>query len=62
MEKIREKLHAQMQQKVDGEDSRIKRATEEQSEKQLKEDMEAEKKRKKMFSEMAQHRHRHVSY
>ena len=59
---IRGKLNAQMQQKQDDEDSRIRRALEESEVKRAKEELLKEAKMKKAFSAIAEHRTKHVSF
>ena len=56
LEKIREKLHAQMQQKIDDEDDRIGRALEEAEERHQREESKKAEWSKKMYKEMAQNR------
>ena len=56
LEKIREKLNAQMQQKMDDEDERITKALEEKEAKRMKEDIEKETWNAKMQKEMGEHR------
>ncbi|XP_067938242.1 cilia- and flagella- associated protein 210-like [Watersipora subatra] len=56
LEKIREKLAAQMKTRVDDEDDRIRRAVEEAEEKQAKDDAERERKARAMIREAETHR------
>ncbi|XP_060066979.1 cilia- and flagella- associated protein 210-like [Ylistrum balloti] len=56
LEKIREKLGAQMKQKVSDEDDRIRRAVEEAEEKRAAEEASKEAKLRKMMTEAAEHR------
>ena len=60
LEQIRQKLHGQMQQKIDDEDVRIARATEEGEAKRAKEEALREEKIRKAHNEMAAHRHEQV--
>lgn len=60
MEGIREKLTAQMKQKVDNEDDRIIRAVDEKSEKAAEEDAEKDAKQMKQIQEAAEHRYEQV--
>ncbi|KAL5007785.1 hypothetical protein ScPMuIL_016591 [Solemya velum] len=60
LEKIREKLTAQMKQKTDDEAGRIGIAVEEAEEKRKREEIEKEKKLKKMIQESAEHRHKQM--
>ena len=60
LEKSREKLHAQMQQKMDDEDERINRAQEETEVKRAKEEQEKEGWTRKMQAEMGEHRYNQV--
>ena len=62
LEKIREKLHAQMQQMRDDEDDRIARAVKESEEKRAKEEATKEAWNRKMHNEIAQHRHQQVRH
>ena len=57
LEKIRGKLHAQMQQLMDDEDDRIKRAVEESEEKRTQDEAQKDAKMNKVHGEIAQHRH-----
>ncbi|XP_055959435.1 cilia- and flagella- associated protein 210 [Patella vulgata] len=57
LEQIRDKLRAQMKDKVDNEDERILRAEQEIEEKKLKEDQARAEKVKKMIQESTDHRH-----
>lgn len=61
LEKIREKLAAQLQQKVSDEDERIRKAVEEAEEKREKEEAEKEAKMLKGMEESAKHRNKQVS-
>lgn len=61
LEKIREKLAAQLQQKVSDEDERIRKAVEEAEEKRAKEEAEKEAKMLKGMEESAKHRNKQVS-
>lgn len=61
LEKIREKLAAQLQQKVSDEDERIRKAVEEAEEKRAKEEAEKEAKMLKGMEEGAKHRNKQVS-
>ena len=61
LEKIREKLAAQLQQKASDEDERIRRAVEEAEEKRAKEEAEKEAKMRKDMEESAKHRNKQVS-
>ena len=61
LDKIREKLNAQMQQKMDDEDERIIRAQEEAEAKRVKEDAEKEQWNAKMQREMGDHRTNQVN-
>ena len=56
LEKIREKLAAQMKTRVDDEDDRIRKAVEEAEEKRAKDDAEREAKARKMIQEANEHR------
>lgn len=56
LEKIREKLAAQMKTRVDDEDDRIRKAVEEAEEKRAKDDVEREKKARRMVQEASEHR------
>ena len=56
LDKIREKLSAQMKEALDNEDERIENALREREEKFVKEEKEKEAKSKKMLHEIAQHR------
>ncbi|ESP01910.1 hypothetical protein LOTGIDRAFT_225029 [Lottia gigantea] len=60
LEKIRDKLRAQIKEKVDNEDERILRAEKEIEEKKIKEDEERAIKVKKMIQESAEHRQKKV--
>ncbi|XP_013402738.1 coiled-coil domain-containing protein 173-like [Lingula anatina] len=60
LEKIRDRLAAQMKQKVDDEDQRIRKATEEREAKIAKEDAEKDAKNRRMLSEMAEHRYQQM--
>ena len=60
MERIREKLAAQMKQKISDEEDRIRRATEETEKKRLEEERSKEEKLLKDIREQAQHRNRQV--
>ena len=62
LEKIREKLAAQMKTRVDDEDDRIRKAVEEAEEKRAKDDAEREEKARKMIKESNEHRMAMVSY
>lgn len=61
LQKIREKLAAQLQQKVSDEDERIRKAVEEAEEKRAKEEAEKEAKMLKGMEESAKHRNKQVS-
>ena len=56
LEKIRQKLYAQYQQKVDDEDERIHNAVIEAETRAAKEDAEKEEKMKNVYKEMAENR------
>ena len=56
LERIREKLAAQMKARVDDEDSRIRRAVEEAEAKQAKDDAEREERARRMIQEASEHR------
>lgn len=56
LEKIREKLAAQMKTRVDDEDGRIRKAVEDAEEKKAKEDAEREEKARRMIMESNEHR------
>ncbi|ELU10324.1 hypothetical protein CAPTEDRAFT_176680 [Capitella teleta] len=56
LEKIREKLHAQMEQIKDDEDIRIRKAVEEAEEKMAKEEAEKEARNKRVLNDIAAHR------
>ncbi|KAK3104153.1 hypothetical protein FSP39_024871 [Pinctada imbricata] len=60
LEKIREKLAAQLKQKVSDEDERIRKAVEEAEEKRAKEEAEKELKRRKDMEESAVHRNKQM--
>lgn len=60
LEQIREKLNAQMQQKLDDEDERIRRALEESEARRAKEESGKEMKIKRAYAEIADHRHEQV--
>ena len=60
LERIREKLTAQMQQKQDDEDERLARAVAEADAKRVREEADKELKMRKAFAEMAEHRHYQV--
>jgi len=60
LEKIRERLNAQMQQKLDNEDDRIKRAVEESEKKNADEDAKKDTKMRKTLQEIAEHRHQQM--
>ena len=60
LEKIREKLSAQMQQKLDDEDVRIQRAQEEREAKREAEERGKEQWIRTQYREMADHRHQQV--
>ena len=61
LEKIRQKLHAQMLQRLDDEDERIRRANEEHEAKRALEEQVKEEWNKKMQKEMLDHRTMQVS-
>lgn len=56
LEKIRSKLHAQLQQLKDDEDERIRRALEEAEAKRVREEAQKEEKMRKVHEEIARHR------
>lgn len=56
LEAIREKLAAQLKQKLDDEDERIREAVREAEEKRAKEEAEKDAKMKKTIAEQAEHR------
>ncbi|XP_076461037.1 cilia- and flagella- associated protein 210-like [Babylonia areolata] len=60
LDRIREKLAAQMKQALDNEDERIENALKEKEEKRMKEEKEKEAKLKKMLHEQAEHRARQL--
>ncbi|XP_071108770.1 cilia- and flagella- associated protein 210-like [Haliotis cracherodii] len=60
LEKIREKLGAQMKEKLDDEDVRIQRAEEEMEQKKVLEEAEKSKKVHKMIQESAEHRNKQM--
>lgn len=57
LQRIRDRLGAQMKQKVDDEDSRIRRAVEESEAKRAAEEAEKEAKNLRQLKEMAEHRY-----
>lgn len=61
LDKIREKLGAQMKQALDNEDERIERALKEKEDKYIQEEKEKEAKLKKMLHEQALHRTKQAS-
>ncbi len=61
LEAIRQKLYAQMQQRVDDEDERTLRAMEEGEERRAREDAAKEAKMRQAYHEISEHRHDHVS-
>jgi len=60
LEQIRGKLHAQMLQRLDDEDERIRRAKEEREAKQAAEEAQKEAWNRKMQAEMVDHRHQQM--
>ena len=62
LEQIREKLAAQLKQKMDDEDERIKDAVREAEEKREREEAEKDGKMKKIIQSQAEHRHLQVIY
>lgn len=61
LDKIREKLGAQMKQALDNEDELIEKAQQEKEEKHMKEEKEKEAKLKKQLHEQALHRTKQAS-
>ena len=61
LEAIRERLAAQLKQKMDDEDERIREAVREAEEKRAKEESEKEGKMKKIIQEQAEHRNLQVA-
>ena len=60
LEAIRERLAAQLKQKMDDEDERIRDAVREAEEKRAKEEAEKDGKMRKVIQEQAEHRHMQV--
>lgn len=61
LERIREKLHHQMKQKVDDETDRITNAVQEFETKKAKEEAEQAAKRNRMMQSIADHRYQQVT-
>ena len=60
LEAIRERLAAQLKQKMDDEDERIREAVREAEEKRTNEEAQKENKTRKLIQEQAEHRHMQV--
>ena len=60
LEAIRERLAAQLKQKMDDEDERIREAVREAEEKRTTEEAQKENKTRKLIQEQAEHRHMQV--